>query len=54
MSAPRRVEFKTIDGVTLRGDFYQAQGEGRPVILMTAGLNLTKEHAILGIRGASS
>src|ERR1700759_1096663 len=41
-----RIEFKTFDGVTLRGDFFQAQGERTPVIVMTQGLTLLKEHYI--------
>lgn len=39
-----RIEFKTTDGVTLRGDFYKAEGEARPIVVMTAGLHLLKEH----------
>ena len=41
-----RVTFRTVDGTTLRGNFFQAQGEGRPVIVMTQGLSLLKEHYI--------
>jgi uncharacterized protein len=46
MSDHVRVEFKTIDGVTLRGDFFRAEGEHRPCIVMTQGLCLLKEHYI--------
>jgi uncharacterized protein len=41
-----RIEFKTLDGVTLRGDFFRAQGDRTPVIVMTQGLTLLKEHYI--------
>ena len=44
MSKSSRVEFKTTDGVVLRGDFYRAEGKDRPVVVMTAGLHLPKEH----------
>jgi hypothetical protein len=46
MAKSKRVEFKTTDGITLRGDFYQAKGDKRPIVIMTAGLTLTKEHNI--------
>lgn len=46
MSDFKRVEFKTADGVTLRGDFFQASGENRPIVVMTQGLSLLKEHYI--------
>lgn len=39
-----RVEFKTIDNVRLRGDFFKAAGDGVPCIVMTQGLSLLKEH----------
>jgi len=29
MEKPVRVEFPAIDGVTLRGDFFQADGDGQ-------------------------
>ncbi len=38
-----RVELKTRDGVTLRGDFYKAEGTGRAVVVMAAGFSLLKE-----------
>lgn len=41
-----RVEFDTNDGVTLRGDFYRAKGEGRPIVILTAGFPVLKEHYI--------
>jgi alpha-beta hydrolase superfamily lysophospholipase len=41
-----RVEFTTIDGVTLRGDFFQAEGGRTPCIVMTQGLSLLKDHYI--------
>jgi hypothetical protein len=31
MAKSKRVEFKTMDGITLRGDFYQAMGDKRPI-----------------------
>ena len=46
MAQPSRVEFRTLDGVTLRGDFFQAAGTGVPVVVMTQGLTLLKEHYI--------
>jgi dienelactone hydrolase len=39
-----RVEFKTIDGITLRGDFFQAKDQDAPCIVMTQGICLLKEH----------
>ena len=42
----KRIEFETVDGVTLRGDFFQAEGEHMPVEVMTQGLTLLKEHYI--------
>jgi hypothetical protein len=42
----KRVEFKTTDGITLRGDFCRTKGDKRPIVIMTAGLTLTKEHNI--------
>lgn len=41
-----RVSFQTVDGVTLRGDFFQAEGDEVGVIVMTQGLTLLKEHYI--------
>jgi uncharacterized protein len=46
MTDRTRVEFKTIDGVTLRGDFFKAKGDRTPCIVMTQGLCLLKEHYI--------
>jgi predicted acyl esterase len=42
----KRVEFTTVDGVTLRGDLFLAppQPDGTPIIIMTQGLTLLKEH----------
>lgn len=42
----QRVEFKTVDAVTLRGDFFSATGTADPVVVMTQGLTLLKEHYI--------
>ena len=42
----KRIEFDTIDGVKLRGDFFAARGAKSPVIVMTQGLTLLKEHYI--------
>jgi hypothetical protein len=39
-----RIEFKTVDGTILRGNFFQAQRE--IVTVMTQGLILLKEHYI--------
>jgi uncharacterized protein len=41
-----RIEFRTYDGVTLRGDFFPASGVERPVVVMAQGLTLLKEHYI--------
>jgi len=38
-----RVAFSTVDGLTLRGDYFKADGEGRPIVVMTAGFTLPKE-----------
>ncbi len=46
MSDHERVEFRTYDGATLRGDFFPTSGGDRPVVLMTQGLTLLKEHYI--------
>lgn len=46
MSDSKRIAFKTFDGTILRGDFFQAKGENTPVIVMTQGLTLLKEHYI--------
>ena len=46
MAKSKRVEFKTSEGIILRGDFYQANGDKRPIVIMTAGLTLTNEHNI--------
>jgi hypothetical protein len=35
MAKSKRVEFETTDGITLRGDFYQAKDDKRPVVIMT-------------------
>lgn len=40
MDQPVRVEFPALDGVTLRGDFYKADGDDAPAVAMTAGLTL--------------
>jgi uncharacterized protein len=44
----KRVEFKTVDGSLLRGDLFLAapQRSGTPIIIMTQGLTLLKEHYI--------
>src|ERR1700712_4174060 len=46
--ASKRVEFKTVDGVILRGDLFLAapQRNGTPIVIMTQGLTLLKEHYI--------
>ena len=44
MSKSSRVEFRAADGVVLRGDFYRAEGKVSPIVVMTAGLHLLKEH----------
>jgi uncharacterized protein len=46
MSDSKRIEFKAVDGITLRGDFFKAEGARAPVIVMTQGLTLLKEHHI--------
>ena len=46
MHEPVRVEIPTTDGVTLRGDFFQADAERAPAVAMSAGLTLLKEHAV--------
>jgi hypothetical protein len=44
--AIRKVEFKTLDGVTLRGIFFEAPKPNAPVVIMTADLNFLKDHFI--------
>jgi hypothetical protein len=53
MERSKRVEFKTTNGITLRGDSYQARGDKRPIVVMTAGRTLTKEHNIGAMAGCS-
>jgi uncharacterized protein len=42
----KRVEFKTYDSIVLRGDFFQATGAKRGIVVMAQGLTLLKEHYI--------
>lgn len=44
MSKSTRIEFKTLDGTTLRGDFYAPLNPKGPAIVMSQGLTLLKEH----------
>src|ERR1700743_1355374 len=46
MSDHSRVEFKTVDGVTLRGDYFPTATPNAPCIVMPQGLTLLKEHYI--------
>lgn len=46
MTDHHRIEFRTYDGVTLAGDFFPAQGSDNPVVVMSQGLTLLKEHFI--------
>lgn len=39
-----RVEFSTYDGTHLRGNLYRARTENAPIVVMTQGLALLKEH----------
>lgn len=44
MAAPTRVQFFTVDGVTLRGDLYMpnsatATAAGVPIVVMTQGVS---------------
>lgn len=43
MPHSERIEFRTRDGVVLRGDFFPAAGRGRPVVVMAGGFGLLKE-----------
>jgi len=43
MAKSKRVEFRTTDGTTLRGDFFQAKGDERPMVIITAGLRRKKQ-----------
>ena len=43
MTDSRRVEFSTRDGITLRGDFYQAAGDRVGVVVMLNGLSPRKK-----------
>lgn len=40
------IEFKTADGVTLRGNYYTSPKPNAPVVILTAGLSFLKEHFI--------
>lgn len=42
----KSVEFKTVDGITLRGNLFLAppQPDGTPIVITTQGLTLLKEH----------
>ncbi|KAM0462238.1 hypothetical protein ACHAO4_001439 [Trichoderma viride] len=56
MATSTRVEFLTVDGVTLRGDLYMpnsatATTTGVPVVVMTQGLTLLKEHYLPDFAG---
>jgi hypothetical protein len=44
----RCVEFKTVDGVTFRGDLYLAKPQpgGTSMIIMTQGVNINSQEAI--------
>ena len=42
----KRVEFRTYHGVTLRGDYYAVSEAHAPLLIMTQGLTLLKEHHI--------
>ncbi|PQE16268.1 hypothetical protein CJF32_00006146 [Rutstroemia sp. NJR-2017a WRK4] len=42
MSGQESVQFKTVDGLTLKGNLYPASQKG-PAIIMTPGFNFTKE-----------
>ncbi|EHK18831.1 uncharacterized protein TRIVIDRAFT_225381 [Trichoderma virens Gv29-8] len=46
MAFSKRVEFRTVDGVTLRGDLYMPNNTANnaPIVVMTQGLTLLKEH----------
>lgn len=39
-----RVEFRAYDGTKLRGNLYRASEKHRPIVIMTQGLALLKEH----------
>lgn len=41
--AKLRVEFRTYDGVLLRGDYFPAATENSPMVILTQGLSLLKE-----------
>jgi hypothetical protein len=34
----QRVEFKTVDGVILRGDYYAVDSKKAPIVVMTQGV----------------
>ena len=40
------VAFRTVDGITLRGKYYQPAKPSSPIIILTAGLTFLKEHFI--------
>ncbi|OOQ81521.1 Acetyl xylan esterase [Penicillium brasilianum] len=42
MSSVQKIEFQTVDGITLRGHLFQAGKQG-PAVIMTPGFNMVKE-----------
>jgi uncharacterized protein len=43
MTASKRIEFATRDGVLLRGDFFKAENANAPVVVILGGFSLLKE-----------
>jgi hypothetical protein len=41
MASPNRVSFKTIDGTTLKGDYFPLEKDNAPIIIMTQGVSST-------------
>lgn len=45
-NAVARVEFKTTDGVIIRGDYYKPNIQKAPMVILTAGLSFLGDHFV--------
>ena len=44
MNKAQRVEFRTFDQVTLRGDLFRPQQSNAPIVIMTQGVSVVNLH----------
>lgn len=51
MATSSRVEFLTVDGVTLRGDLYMPKSttKGAPILVMTQGVSIPPTNIFIAI-----